>query len=82
MGGVRNCQSEPGTAAARDGPLAGGAVVATGNMTGPLAALSRNETNELIERVGVRAEGAGSLLSRAPCEPFALAIRQLRPGRR
>ncbi|GGS93392.1 hypothetical protein GCM10010270_76900 [Streptomyces violaceus] len=74
--------TEPGTAAARGGPLAGGAVVAIGSMTGPLAALSRKETNELIERVGVRAEGAGSLLSCAPCEPLALAIRQLRLGHR
>ncbi|MGW8781353.1 NAD-dependent DNA ligase LigA [Streptomyces sp. NPDC055796] len=34
------------------GPLAGQAVVVTGSMTGPLAALSRNEMNELIERAG------------------------------
>ncbi|WCD90907.1 DNA ligase [Streptomyces xanthophaeus] len=34
------------------GPLAGQAVVVTGWMTGALAALSRNEMNELIERAG------------------------------
>lgn len=38
-----------------DGPLAGQAVVVTGSMTGPLAVLSRNEMNELIERAGGKA---------------------------
>lgn len=41
-------------------PLAGMAVVVTGAMTGPLAALSRNEMNELIERAGGRASGSVS----------------------
>ncbi|MGW9211984.1 NAD-dependent DNA ligase LigA [Embleya sp. NPDC055664] len=42
---------EPGDAGGA-GPLAGMAVVVTGAMTGALAALSRNEMNELIERAG------------------------------
>ncbi|MDN3353782.1 NAD-dependent DNA ligase LigA [Actinomadura sp. DC4] len=33
-------------------PLTGMTVVVTGSMTGPLAALSRNEMNDLIERAG------------------------------
>ncbi|MFI7049022.1 BRCT domain-containing protein [Streptosporangium sandarakinum] len=36
-------------------PLAGRSVVVTGAMTGPLAALSRNQVNELIERAGGKA---------------------------
>ncbi|MFD8755151.1 NAD-dependent DNA ligase LigA [Kitasatospora sp. NPDC059577] len=42
------------------GPLAGEAVVVTGSMTGPLAALSRNEMNELIERAGGKASSSVS----------------------
>ncbi|WP_280703636.1 NAD-dependent DNA ligase LigA [Kitasatospora sp. GP82] len=41
-------------------PLAGEAVVVTGSMTGLLAALSRNEMNELIERAGGKASSAVS----------------------
>ncbi|MFF2659716.1 NAD-dependent DNA ligase LigA [Kitasatospora sp. NPDC058032] len=41
-------------------PLAGEAVVVTGSMTGPLAALSRNEMNELIERAGGKASSSVS----------------------
>ncbi|MEW1912355.1 NAD-dependent DNA ligase LigA [Kitasatospora sp. NPDC085895] len=41
-------------------PLAGQAVVVTGSMTGPLAALSRNEMNELIERAGGKASSSVS----------------------
>ncbi|MFE2109194.1 NAD-dependent DNA ligase LigA [Kitasatospora sp. NPDC059463] len=47
---------QPGTVA----PLAGEAVVVTGSMTGPLAALSRNEMNELVERVGGKASSSVS----------------------
>ncbi|GLW69668.1 DNA ligase 2 [Kitasatospora phosalacinea] len=49
-----------GAQAAPAGPLAGEAVVVTGSMTGPLAALSRNEMNELIERAGGRASSSVS----------------------
>ncbi|MEV7414510.1 NAD-dependent DNA ligase LigA [Streptomyces sp. NPDC089919] len=45
-------------APAAEGPLAGQAVVVTGSMTGPLAALSRNEMNELIERAGGKASSS------------------------
>ncbi|WP_424639431.1 NAD-dependent DNA ligase LigA [Embleya sp. AB8] len=41
-------------------PLAGRAVVVTGAMTGVLAALSRNEMNELIEGAGGRASSSVS----------------------
>jgi len=41
-------------------PLTGQAVVVTGAMTGTLAALSRNEMNELIERAGGRAASSVS----------------------
>ncbi|MGH3373554.1 MAG: NAD-dependent DNA ligase LigA [Actinoallomurus sp.] len=41
-------------------PLAGMTVVVTGSMTGPLAALSRNEMNELIERAGGKASSSVS----------------------
>lgn len=44
------------------GPLAGQAVVVTGSMTGPLADLSRNEVNELIERAG--GKGSSSVSKR------------------
>jgi DNA ligase (NAD+) len=47
-------------APAHDAPLAGMWVVVTGTMTGPLAALSRNQVNELIERAGGRASGSVS----------------------
>lgn len=39
-------------------PLTGETVVVTGLITGSLAALSRNEMNELIERAGGRAPRA------------------------
>ncbi|MGW6912995.1 NAD-dependent DNA ligase LigA [Kitasatospora sp. NPDC054939] len=56
--------AEPGIGAAVDavaaGPLTGEAVVVTGSMTGPLAALSRNEMNELIERAGGKASSSVS----------------------
>ncbi|GAA3938800.1 NAD-dependent DNA ligase LigA [Actinomadura viridis] len=42
------------------GPLAGMSVVVTGAMSGPLADLSRNEMNELIERAGGRASSSVS----------------------
>ncbi|MFE0606373.1 NAD-dependent DNA ligase LigA [Streptomyces sp. NPDC058892] len=45
---------------AAGGPLAGQAVVVTGSMAGPLAALSRNEMNELIERAGGKASSSVS----------------------
>ncbi|GAA2401478.1 NAD-dependent DNA ligase LigA [Actinomadura vinacea] len=43
-----------------EGPLAGMSVVVTGSMSGPLAELSRNEMNELIERAGGRASSSVS----------------------
>ncbi|WTQ62868.1 NAD-dependent DNA ligase LigA (plasmid) [Streptomyces sp. NBC_00158] len=52
-------EDEDETAAA-DGPLTGEAVVVTGSMTGPLAALSRNEVNELVERAGGKASSSVS----------------------
>ncbi len=45
---------------ADDLPLSGMSVVVTGAMTGPLAALSRTEMNELIERAGGRASSSVS----------------------
>ncbi|MYW02440.1 NAD-dependent DNA ligase LigA [Streptomyces sp. SID3343] len=45
---------------AAEGPLTGQAVVVTGAMTGPLAALSRNEMTELIEQAGGRASSSVS----------------------
>ncbi|MFC8719126.1 NAD-dependent DNA ligase LigA [Kitasatospora sp. NPDC057198] len=47
-------------AAGAAGPLAGQAVVVTGAMTGPLAALSRNEVNELVERAGGKSSSSVS----------------------
>ncbi|GIH27697.1 DNA ligase 2 [Acrocarpospora phusangensis] len=41
-------------------PLAGMSVVVTGAMAGPLAALSRNEMNELVERAGGKSSGSVS----------------------
>ncbi|MFJ1756490.1 NAD-dependent DNA ligase LigA [Kitasatospora sp. NPDC088134] len=52
--------ADPGGAPVGGGPLAGEAVVVTGSMTGPLAALSRNEMNELIERAGGKASSSVS----------------------
>lgn len=57
--------TEPATdAASAEGgagqPLAGMKVVVTGSMVGPLAELSRNEMNELIESLGGRATGSVS----------------------
>ncbi|GGK76235.1 DNA ligase 2 [Planomonospora parontospora subsp. parontospora] len=49
-----------GEAPAAGLPLAGMAVVATGAMTGPLEALSRNQVNELIERAGGKASSSVS----------------------
>ncbi|WP_330262049.1 NAD-dependent DNA ligase LigA [Streptomyces sp. NBC_00539] len=48
------------TAAGSAAVLAGQAVVVTGSMSGPLAALSRNEMNELIERAGGKASSSVS----------------------
>ncbi|MFD7645771.1 NAD-dependent DNA ligase LigA [Kitasatospora sp. NPDC059795] len=52
--------AEGGQPAGEGGPLAGEAVVVTGAMTGPLAALSRNEMNELVERAGGKASSSVS----------------------
>lgn len=55
--------SDAGTQAASGapaGPLAGESVVVTGAMTGPLAELSRNAVNELIERAGGKASSSVS----------------------
>ncbi|MCX5064138.1 NAD-dependent DNA ligase LigA [Streptomyces sp. NBC_00452] len=54
---------DPGDAsdsAPADAPLAGMTVVVTGTMTGPLAQLSRNQMNELIERAGGRSSSSVS----------------------
>ncbi|MGW4646919.1 NAD-dependent DNA ligase LigA [Kitasatospora sp. NPDC004289] len=50
----------PDSPTAPTGPLSGEAVVVTGSMTGALAALSRNEMNELIERAGGKASSSVS----------------------
>ncbi|MFI6740493.1 NAD-dependent DNA ligase LigA [Nonomuraea sp. NPDC050451] len=59
--------TEPGATPPAEGekpetglPLASMSVVVTGSMTGPLAALSRNEVNELIERAGGKASSSVS----------------------
>ncbi|GAB2857249.1 NAD-dependent DNA ligase LigA [Actinoallomurus bryophytorum] len=59
--------TEPGAATGEqappgdpDLPLTGMTVVVTGSMTGPLAALSRNEMNDLIERAGGKASSGVS----------------------
>ncbi|MFH8387172.1 NAD-dependent DNA ligase LigA [Kitasatospora sp. NPDC018058] len=52
--------SQGADTAAGEGPLAGQAVVVSGSMTGALAALSRNEMNELIERAGGKASSSVS----------------------
>jgi len=49
-----------GVAAGAALPLAGMSVVATGAMTGALAALSRNDVNELIEAAGGKSSGSVS----------------------
>lgn len=43
-----------------DAPLAGMTVVVTGAMTGPLAGVSRNEMNELIDAAGGKSSGSVS----------------------
>ena len=43
-----------------DRPLAGLTICVTGAMTGPLASLTRNEVNELIERLGGKASSSVS----------------------
>ncbi|PJN29063.1 NAD-dependent DNA ligase LigA [Kitasatospora sp. CB02891] len=64
--GVGTAVTEPQAPPAADepagagGPLAGQAVVVTGSMTGPLAELSRNEMNELIERAGGKSSSSVS----------------------
>ncbi|RVX45125.1 DNA ligase (NAD+) [Nonomuraea polychroma] len=59
--------AEPGATPPAEGepapiglPLASMSVVVTGAMTGPLASLSRNEVNELIERAGGKASSSVS----------------------
>ncbi|MDP4505713.1 NAD-dependent DNA ligase LigA [Nonomuraea turcica] len=59
--------TEPGATPPAEGdpapsglPLASMSVVVTGAMTGPLASLSRNEVNELIERAGGKASSSVS----------------------
>ncbi|WP_188194136.1 NAD-dependent DNA ligase LigA [Nonomuraea sp. SYSU D8015] len=59
--------TEPGATPPAEGdpvlsglPLASMSVVVTGAMTGPLATLSRNEVNELIERAGGKASSSVS----------------------
>lgn len=49
-----------GTADAGSKPLAGMTVVVTGSMKGALAGLSRNEVNELIEKMGGKSSGSVS----------------------
>ncbi|MEV6208036.1 NAD-dependent DNA ligase LigA [Kitasatospora sp. NPDC051914] len=62
--GVGTAETPPAAAVAATGeaagPLAGEAVVVTGSMTGPLAELSRNQINELIERAGGKASSSVS----------------------
>ncbi|BCJ32168.1 NAD-dependent DNA ligase LigA [Actinocatenispora sera] len=53
-------EGEDVTADPDAGPLAGMTVVVTGAMSGPLAKLSRNEMNELIERAGGRSASSVS----------------------
>ncbi|WP_090773082.1 NAD-dependent DNA ligase LigA [Nonomuraea maritima] len=52
--------ADPQTAPAVDLPLSAMSVVVTGTMTGPLAALTRNQVNELIERAGGKASSSVS----------------------
>ncbi|WP_234443736.1 NAD-dependent DNA ligase LigA [Streptomyces sp. NRRL B-24484] len=63
--GVGTEETTPARSAVADvgeqtGPLDGQAVVVTGSMTGPLADLSRNQMNELIERAGGKASSSVS----------------------
>ncbi|GAA2209664.1 NAD-dependent DNA ligase LigA [Nonomuraea monospora] len=51
---------DPKTAEVESLPLASMSVVVTGTMTGPLAALTRNEVNELIERAGGKSSSSVS----------------------
>ncbi|TYB58942.1 NAD-dependent DNA ligase LigA [Nonomuraea sp. PA05] len=51
---------DPKAAEAEGLPLASMSVVVTGTMTGPLAALTRNEVNELIERAGGKSSSSVS----------------------
>ncbi|MFF4364884.1 NAD-dependent DNA ligase LigA [Streptomyces sp. NPDC001594] len=57
---AETADGESPAASTAGGPLAGQAVVVTGSMTGPLAELSRNEMNELIERAGGKASSSVS----------------------
>ncbi|WP_248962819.1 NAD-dependent DNA ligase LigA [Sphaerisporangium perillae] len=59
-GGDGAAGGEAETVPAAEPPLSGMAVVVTGSMSGPLAALSRNEMNELIERAGGKASSSVS----------------------
>ncbi|WP_254898116.1 NAD-dependent DNA ligase LigA [Kitasatospora sp. NA04385] len=59
-GAAEGTEGTEGAGVPVGGPLAGEAVVVTGSMTGPLAALSRNEVNELIERAGGKASSSVS----------------------
>ncbi|MFG2075198.1 NAD-dependent DNA ligase LigA [Nonomuraea maritima] len=52
--------ADPQAAPAVDLPLSAMSVVVTGTMTGPLAALTRNQVNELIERAGGKASSSVS----------------------
>ncbi|UBU12666.1 NAD-dependent DNA ligase LigA [Nonomuraea gerenzanensis] len=52
--------SDDPKAPAEDLPLSSMSVVVTGTMTGPLAALTRNEVNELIERAGGKSSSSVS----------------------
>jgi DNA ligase (NAD+) len=58
--GVAATPGVPDGTSADGPPLAGMSVVVTGSMTGRLAALSRNEMNELIERAGGRSSSSVS----------------------
>lgn len=63
---LRDAGVNLGTGAEQDGtdpsakPLSGMKAVVTGAMTGPLAALARNEMNELLELLGATASGSVS----------------------
>ncbi|MBO1332832.1 NAD-dependent DNA ligase LigA [Streptomyces sp. VRA16 Mangrove soil] len=57
---AEDAPDDPDAPQADGGPLAGLKVVVTGAMTGPLAKLSRNQMNELIERAGGKSSGSVS----------------------
>ncbi|MFI9788837.1 NAD-dependent DNA ligase LigA [Kitasatospora sp. NPDC051984] len=57
---VTEPQAPAATESADGGALAGQTMVVTGSMTGPLAELSRNEMNELIERAGGKSSSSVS----------------------